>query len=300
MNALEALKITGKSLEDAGIDNAGKEAELIISHCLGADRLVLYRDNPAITEDVNIRIKEYSERRIKREPLQYILGYVEFCGLRIKVGKGVLIPRPETEMLAGEAIKVLRGQAAEGRRYVDSSGSPFNILDLCTGTGCVALALAGDFNDASVYGIDISELALKYAKQNAELNGINNVAFLQGDLFDPVEKYLRSQTSRLEFALIVSNPPYIKSGDIKNLQPEIRDWEPVEALTGGEDGLDYYRRIISGSKNYLTNSGHLVLELGFEQSIAVRKIAEDAGYRTIVFIKDYAGIERIMISGEEQ
>jgi len=303
MNAAEALKRTGKFLEDAGIENPGKEAELIVSHCFGIDRLVLYRDNPMIPEDVNIRINEFSERRIKREPLQYILGYTEFYGLKIKVGQGVLVPRPETELLAEEAIKVLRGQKAEGGGITDSSfipSSSFNILDLCTGTGCIALSLAREFTDASVYGTDTSEIAITYAKQNAELNGIKKIAFLRGNLFEPIEKDLRSQNSNLKFAMIISNPPYIKSGDIKNLQPEIKDWEPGEALSGGEDGLDYYRKIIPESKNYLNDCGHLMLELGIGQSVALKNIAEDAGFRNITVIKDYAGIERIMIIKKEQ
>lgn len=312
MNATEALKRIRKFLEDAGIENPGKEAELIVSHCLGKDRLVLYRDNPMIPEDVNIRINEFSERRIKREPLQYIIGYTEFHGLKIKVGQGVLIPRPETELLAEEAIKVLRGQKLPHHPPLNKGGqrggrtssfipsSSFNILDLCTGTGCIALSLAKEFPDAFVYGADISELAITYAKQNMELNGINNVAFLKGNLFEPVEKNLRSQNSNLKFALIVSNPPYIKSGDIKNLQPEIKDWEPVEALSGGEEGLDYYRKIIPESKNYLDDCGHLMLELGIDQSVALKHIAEDAGFRNTIFVKDYAGIERIMIIKKEQ
>ena len=300
MNALSKLRNAMEFLEKSGIDNAGREAELIISYCLNIDRVALYKDNPMISENIISKIDELLRRRAKREPLQYILGYTEFCGLKIKVGKGVLIPRPETELLVEEAVKVVRSQQFNPPLLTGNPPSPpfskggmggfVSILDLCTGCGCIALALAREFPDAQVYGTDISEIAIRYAKENAKLNKIKNVAFIKGSLFKPVKKSLNT------FDLIVSNPPYIKRNDIKNLQIEIKDWEPVKALDGGEDGLDYYRAIIPEAKNYLKECGCLMFELGVSQANGVRKMAEDAGFINISLIKDYAGINRILIA----
>ena len=282
MNALDKLKEARKLLGTSGIEDAVREAELIISHCLGIDRLTLYRDNPWIPKDTISRIDALLQRRTKREPLQYILGHMEFYGLKIRLGSGVLIPRPETELLAEEAIKIISN--------FEFRISNFTFLDLCTGTGCLALALAKEFPEAQVYGTDTSEIAIGYAKENAKLNGIRGVTFIKGSLFEPIKEFL------VTFDLIVSNPPYIRRNDIKSLQPEVKDWEPLEALDGGEDGLDYYRAIIPEARNYLKEGGCLMFELGNNQAAAVRRMAEDAGLINISLIKDYAGIERILIT----
>ena len=277
---MEKLKQATERLEKSGIEDAAREAETILIHCLRTDRSAFYRDNAIIPESVLERIDEFLDRRSKKEPLQYILGYVDFCGMKMRVGKGVLIPRPETELLAEEIIKTVK-------RVVLSVS--LNILDLCTGSGCLALAMAKEFPDAQVYGTDVSEIAIRYAKENAEINSIKNVTFLKGSLFEPI-------TELLIFDLIISNPPYIKRDDIRNLQPEIKDWEPLEALEGGEDGLDYYRLIIPESRGYLKDSGCLMLELGISQADAIRELAVKAGFKDIYFKKDYAGIERILVA----
>lgn len=292
MNSLDKLREATEFLKRSGIDDAVREAELIVSHCLGIERVTIYRDNPQILEEELTRIDGFLKRRSKREPLRYIVGYTEFYGLKIKVGPGVLIPRPETELLAEEAIKLFTVHR-----------SLFTVLDLCTGSGCLALALAREFPDAHIYGTDTSEIAIGYAKENAEINGIKNVTFVRGNLFEPIEKLVTGHWSLLPapflvqgliFDLIVSNPPYIKRDDIKDLQPEIRDWEPVEALNGGTDGLDFYRAIIPAAHSYLKEGGCLILELGFEQAGVVSRIAEDVGFKEVSLIKDYAGIERII------
>lgn len=169
------------------------------------------------------------------------------------------------------------------------------ILDLCTGSGCLALALAKEFSDAQVCGIDISEIALGYARRNADSNGINNITFLQGNLFEPFTKLLTLNSKLFSFDLIISNPPYIRSDDIKNLQTEIKDWEPLNALDGGTDGLDFYRAIIPTARGFLKNSGILMIEIGIDCADAVKKMFEGAGYSGIELIKDYAGIERIVV-----
>jgi release factor glutamine methyltransferase len=286
MRALDKLREAKELLEQYGIEDANREAEIIITHCLGIDRTVLYRDNIEISKEELEKIDEFLKMRSKREPLQYILGYVDFYGLKIKVGKGVLIPRPETEILAEVAIETVKREAL----------SVMRILDLCTGSGCLALALAKEFPAAKVYGTDISKIAIQYAEENARINRIGNVTFLEGSLFEPIKKLPTVDCPLFTFDLIVSNPPYIKRGDIKNLQLEIKDWEPVEALDGGENGLDYYRAIIPEAKGYLKREGFLIFEIGAGQSEEVRKIAKDAGFGNISLIKDYAGIERIFVA----
>jgi release factor glutamine methyltransferase len=167
------------------------------------------------------------------------------------------------------------------------------LLDLCTGSGCVALALAKEFGDAEVYGTDASDHAISYARENARTNNIGNVTFLTGSLFEPVREIFTDDNSSA-FDLITSNPPYIRHGDIKYLQPEIREWEPSEALDGGEDGLDYYRMIIPAAGDYLREHGFLILEIGISQADAVKKMAEGAGFSDTSTIRDCAGIERIV------
>jgi release factor glutamine methyltransferase len=163
----------------------------------------------------------------------------------------------------------------------------FTILDLCTGSGCIALALAKGFPEADVYGIDISGTAIHYAEKNAWENKIDNVVFLQGSLFEP---FKRSEG----FDLIISNPPYIKTADINSLQPEVKEWEPVNALDGGTDGLDYYRLITGEAGNFLKDHGILMLELGEESAKPVAEMLARAGFTGIRITKDYAGIERII------
>ncbi|MBA3071036.1 MAG: peptide chain release factor N(5)-glutamine methyltransferase [Nitrospirae bacterium] len=283
MNALDKIKEVTESLKGFGIEDAHKESEIILTHALKTDRTVLYRDNPAVTGKNIKDIGEILMRRGKREPLQYILGFVEFYGLKIKVGEGVLIPRPETELLAEEVIRLFTVHC-----------SPFTVLDLCTGSGCLALAIAKRFPDANVYGTDISRDAIRYAKENAELNAIRNVTFLKGSLFEPIKQLVTRHSSLVTFDVIVSNPPYIRSGDMPNLQPEINKWEPRNALDGGEDGLSYYRTILSEARGYLMISGVIFLEIGEGQAEEVSVIAMQNGFWNVSVKRDYAGIERIV------
>ncbi|MBM4146340.1 MAG: peptide chain release factor N(5)-glutamine methyltransferase [Nitrospira sp.] len=290
MRARETLQSARELLEMSGLNDADREAEFIVSHCLGIDRLHLYKEDPDIPEKILLQIYEYLRRRAAREPLQYILGYAEFHGLKIKAGPGVLIPRPETELMVEEALRILRN-IGKGKGTEKKSDNT-KILDLCTGSGCIALALAGEFPDAEVYGTDTSKVAIRYAEENVDRNRIKNVTFLKGNLFDPLKNLDN------KFDVIISNPPYIRRADMINLQPEIKDWEPVEALNGGEDGLDYYRIIIPESKNYLKEHGYLVLEIGIGQSDEVKWMAEEAGFQDIIAIRDYSGIERILIANK--
>jgi release factor glutamine methyltransferase len=293
LKALELLQSVKEVLQAAHLDAPQRDGELIVSHYIGTDRVHLFRDNPDISGQTLAEINECVERRKKREPLHYILGFSNFCGLKIHVGQGVLVPRPETELMVEEAVRIVRN-AGKGTG-TEKKQSNLKILDLCTGSGCIGLALAKEFPDAEVYGTDTSDAAVDYAEENARINAVRNIAFLRGSLFDPIKKRFASQNSRFTADLIISNPPYIKRADMKKLQPEIRDWEPREALDGGEDGLDYYRIIIPNAKEYLKIDGYLILELGVGQAGNVTDMAADAGFHQIALKKDYAGIERILI-----
>jgi release factor glutamine methyltransferase len=296
MRVLELLRKTIRSLEEAGIDDALSDAEMLVFHAAGLERLAAYVNNPETGRLISARVSRLLQRRLKGEPVQYIIGQVEFAGLAVKVGKGVLIPRPETELLVEEAVKAVRSKKPEAgsqpdRPVVpDSSSSachlPLSFLDLCTGSGCIALALAKEFTGAKVYGTDISGKALAFAKRNAADNGLQNVTFIQGPLFGPVKG--------MTFDLIISNPPYIRREELDTLQQEIRDWEPVEALDGGEDGMDFYRAILLSAGEYLKAGGLIFFELGYGQAEEVLKFAKRQGFKDISVITDYAGIKRIL------
>lgn len=279
MKALDCLKEISRILASFGIESPYKEAEIILAECAEMERTRIYRDNPALPAWTIDKIREFLKRRGRREPLQYIIGHAEFCGMTINVGPGVLIPRPETELLVEEAVKTAGNQRSE------VSGQ-MNILDLCTGSGCIALAIAKQLPESSVYGTDISERALKYAEENARLNDIRNVTFLQGSLFEPVQG--------MRFDLIVSNPPYIKNSALIYLQPEIKEWEPAEALAGGEDGMKFYRKILQASAGHLTGTGSIIMEAGFCGAEDIINAADASGFDIISMIKDYNGIDRTL------
>jgi len=275
MNALAKMKEISALFEEKGIEEPAREAEMLITGLLDLDRAGLYTYHTEIPEDRARRIDELAVRRTRGEPIQYLIGYVPFYGLKIHVGSGVLIPRPETELVVEEVIHQMRPKAT----------SPLTFLDLCTGSGCIALSIARHFPDAVVYGVDASEAAMVYATQNALANDVPNVRFKLGDLFEPV--------NALHFDCIVSNPPYVSHDEIKTLQREIREHEPISALDGGRDGLDFYRKIFRDAPAHLKDSGSLMLEIGFGQSAAIRSLALSAGFTQLNFIKDFAGIERI-------
>ena len=285
MRLLDAIKSSSDYLEKAGIADPLVDAELLVLHVAGIDRLRAYMDNPVADQRLLSRINRLIKRRSGGEPLQYIIGHVDFLGLEIRVGKGLLIPRPETELLVQEAVCEVKSYKEGGRNCKKNSTSTF--LDLCTGSGCIALALAKEFPAAKVYGSDISAVAIKYAKKNAEINGIKNVTFLKGSLFGPAKEHM-------PFDIITANPPYIMQSDIAGLQREVRDWEPVEALDGGEDGLVFYREILSEATVYLKEHGSILFELGFGQSEVVKEIAEGSGFKCISISKDFAGIDRVL------
>ncbi len=282
MKAIDRIREISNFLKVCGIDNAPKEAEEILQFCSGMDIVAMYRDNPQIPQSFSESAERLAGRRAFREPLAYIIGEVSFLDLTLSVGRGVLIPRPETELMAAHAIDAV-GARKRARRDL-------KFLDLCTGSGCLALALAQAYQNSRVYAGDISPWAIRYARENALRNRIGNADFFAGDLFAP----LRARKTEERFDLVISNPPYIKSADLKGLQPEIMSWEPLNAIDGGNDGLSYYRRLIPEAPEFLLEGGLLILEIGTGCLAQVSEMLEEAGFSRIINIKDYGGHERVV------
>jgi release factor glutamine methyltransferase len=276
VTALAKLKELSLLFKREGIEDHAREAATLLTETLCIDKAALHTGPLEIDEKISQELDLFAARRIQGEPLHYIIGHVDFFGLRIDVGQGVLIPRPETELMVEEAI-----------RLITARNGSIGVLDLCTGSGCIALSLAREIQRSVVLGIDWSEKALSYARRNAQCHGIGNAVFIKGDLFNPLSADIR-------FDCIISNPPYIRTNDISRLQKEI-GYEPIEALDGGEDGLDFYRRILDKAPRHLKKNSIVILELGFDQADCIRRLAAQHGFKNIRFVKDYAGIERIFI-----
>lgn len=261
------LEETKKRFAENGIDES--DAEWIFSIVLGAKRSEL-DDIPTIKPSESKRIREIAAERLTGRPLWYIIGDTEFYGCTIKVDERALIPRPETELLAESVVK----SAEKGDK----------ILDMCTGSGCIAVSVAKALADkgVSVTAADLSDAAIMLAKENAELNGVS-VSFVQSDMFTNV---------RGRFNIIVCNPPYIKSGEIPYIQKEVREYEPRVALDGGEDGLEFYRRIAADVKSYLAKDGMLIMECGEGQANDILQIFPKRDYAIV--LKDLSGVDRFV------
>jgi len=269
---LKILTWTKEYLAGKGVENARLEAEWLLCAALSLDRVGLYLNFDKPLQDNELAsFRSMVARRAKREPLQHILGTQEFMGLEFKTTAAALIPRHDTEVLLSEALRV--------------SPHPDSVLDIGSGSGCVAIVLAKNLPNAAVVSVDISAEALELAQRNAELNGVK-VDFRQGSLFGPV------QGGR--FDLIVSNPPYIPSAHIATLQPEVRQYEPQAALDGGVDGLDFYRLIIPVAPGHLHSGGWLLVEVGAGQSGAVTEMFAKNGFSAIFSAKDPGGIDRVV------
>ncbi|MFH0762678.1 MAG: peptide chain release factor N(5)-glutamine methyltransferase [Candidatus Omnitrophota bacterium] len=266
------------------------ESELLFCDVLKCGRLSLYLNKKSLlNRDECARISLALKRRARGEPLQYILGKSEFMGLTFKVAPEVLIPRPETEILVETALRVAGSRASVQARKL-------KILDIGTGSGCVAVSLAKFLPEAEIYASDISAEALEVAKENASLNNVN-IEFIQSDLFSSrgLSTVPACRTGR-DYGLIVSNPPYIPSAEIAKLQPEIQ-YEPRAALDGGADGASFFRRIIRGSLDNLCAGGFLIMEMGFNQAPEVGKIFQKyPDFEIIEVAKDYSGIERVIVA----
>lgn len=278
MTIKELINQGNMMLKNEGIESPKNKARTIMQYTLKKPReyLIIY-DNKEVTK---IQREEYIKnikRLIMGEPLQYIIGMQEFMKLKFIVTKDVLIPQPDTEILVEEVIDILK-----------NIQNPV-ILDLCTGSGAIAIAIAKYVQNVKIYAVDISKKALEIAKQNATLNGVaNNIKFIESNLFDKIKDE--------KFDIIVSNPPYVPTNDIKKLPIDVQN-EPHLALDGGNDGMDFYRKIAKEGYKYLNRQGYICLEIGYDQKNDVKKIIEnERRYVETYCKKDLCQNDRIIVT----
>ena len=294
----EAYNMGKAVLLEASVPDAETDARLLLEYVCGTNRnTLLAHGDREVTEEQESTFRELVEKRSRRIPLQHLTGVQDFMGLEFAVNEHVLIPRQDTEILVEEALHYLH--------------DGMQVLDMCTGSGCILISLLHYSNNCEGVGVDVSEEALKVAEQNAvkllgtqavrNLSGISgesadsrepqdmfvgtHVRFLQSDLFEKVEG---------KFDIIISNPPYIQSGVIDTLMPEVRDYEPRLALDGSGDGLSFYRRILDECPRYLQKGGMLFFEIGYDQGEAVSRLMEQAGFLGVMLVSDYAGMDRVV------
>ncbi|MFM8682706.1 MAG: peptide chain release factor N(5)-glutamine methyltransferase [Chthoniobacterales bacterium] len=272
---LEVLRGAESYLAERGVENPRLNAEHLLAHALGLKRMELYLQfDRQLTEAERAPLRETVKRRGAREPLQHILGTAEFHGRTFACDKRALIPRPETEQLVEIALEMAKGKAAP------------KILDVGTGSGVIAITLALELTAAEVHAADLSPGALALAAENAARHGLtDHIAFHQADLLPPGE---------IKFDLIIANLPYIPSGEIASLSPEVRH-DPLSALDGGPDGLDLVRRLIDAVPDRLAPGGALLLELGAGQADAVNTLLADRKFRDISVRSDYQNIPRFAV-----
>jgi release factor glutamine methyltransferase len=279
---LKLISWTRDYFASRNIESARADAEILLAHCLSLRRIDLYvqHEKPLTGEELT-RFRGLVKRRARREPVAYITGEKEFWSLPLKVTPAVLIPRPETECLVEAALAVLSKDEFPG---------PRRILDLGTGSGAIVLALAVERPGDDFFATDRSGEALSIARENARRHGVDDrVCFMEGDWFAPVN------TAAARFDLIVSNPPYIRRGDLEDLQPEIRQFEPPGALDGGPEGIDCLAHIILTAPRYLRSSGSLLLEMGHDQQGLLTEAVRRAGcYGDGTFLRDYGGHDRVL------
>lgn len=272
----EVLKAASIRLEAKNIDSPRLDAEILLAHVLKCRRLSLYVDaDKNLPLEAVFRFNDLITRRIEGVPVAYLTGFKEFMGLNFAVNENVLIPRPDTEILTEFVGEYLR-----------SLGGDVNFADLGVGSGAICVSILKFVKSARAYAVDISEKALEVAKFNAQKFHVDDRAeFFCGDLFAPLEGRI--------FNAIVSNPPYIPICELETLQPEVKK-EPLLALDGGEDGLNFYRRIISDAPRFLVDGGLLAVEIGINQSAAVKDLMKSAEFNDVEIFKDLAGIERVV------
>ena len=274
-----------EKLNTAKVPEASLDARLLLEYACGTNHntLLSHGDMEVSSED-EARYRDFIAKRLDRVPVAYIVGNAEFMGIEFDVTKDVLIPNQDTETLTEEALRYLH--------------DGMNVLDLCTGSGCIALSLLKYSNDTHAVGTDMSDAALLIAGQNAKKHGLDErFRAVKADIFPDgsrMEAWGDGTESCDKYDLIVSNPPYIPTAVIETLEPEVKTFEPYMALDGSEDGLSFYKRIVPGAKEYLYKSGYLLLEIGFDQGDAVKELMESNGYKDVQVIKDLGGNDRVV------
>jgi release factor glutamine methyltransferase len=274
-----ALHAAATRLEEAGIATPRQDAEALLARALGTTRLGLYtRGCAPVPDDVLADFHGLLTRRARQEPLQYLLGTAEFCGLELAVGPGVFIPRPETEGLVDRALALELAPAA-------------SVLDLCAGSGALACALAARRPDWRVWAVEQASVAAGWARANVRRLGLDGrVRILEGDLWAPLAGHVRPGA----VDLVVANPPYLAAPLLPALQAEVREWEPRDALDGGTDGLNVIRRLLREGPAWLRSGGVMLVEIGEEHGAAVAALAADPGHAEVRVHRDFRGQDRIL------
>ena len=271
MTYREAVEFGTKCLTDAGVPDAALDAWYLLQMVCKIERSYYYvHGEEDITQDAQKEYEIAVQKRAEHIPLQYIIGEQEFMGLRFKVNSNVLIPRQDTETLVEQVLKIVK--------------PGMKVLDLCTGSGCVLISVLKNAPELTGMGSDISKTALLVAKENAKLHEVD-AEWVRSDLFDNITE---------TFDVIMANPPYIPTGEILSLMPEVRDFEPENALDGGADGLDFYRKIAGQVKDYLNPGGYVYMEIGCDQGEAVSELMRNAGFTEVEVIKDLARNDRVV------
>ena len=278
------LEWTGPFFQKKGIDSPRLCAELLLAHVLNQPRIKLYTDYERVVAPNDLAaFRDLVQRASQDEPVAYLTGKAHFFNLEFEVNRSVLIPRPDTETLVENVIQLVRHQPGlEAPR----------VMDLCTGTGCIAAAIAHNIKDAVVLATDLSPEAIAVAKRNIDRLGLTGrVAVEQGDLFAPLDHLV----DRQPFHIITANPPYIASTQIESLERSVRDYEPITALDGGLDGLAIHRRILTEAPRRLLSGGHLFLEIAFDQADSARQaISAHPEFTDVRVLKDHAGNDRVL------
>lgn len=271
MTYREAVEFGTKCLTDAGVPDAALDAWYLLQMVCKIERSYYYvHGEEDITQDAQKEYEIAVQKRAEHIPLQYIIWEQEFMGLRFKVNSNVLIPRQDTETLVEQVLKIVK--------------PGMKVLDLCTGSGCVLISVLKNAPELTGMGSDISKTALLVAKENAKLHEVD-AEWVRSDLFDNITE---------TFDVIMANPPYIPTGEILSLMPEVRDFEPENALDGGADGLDFYRKIAGQVKDYLNPGGYVYMEIGYDQGEAVSELMRNAGFTEVEVIKDLARNDRVV------
>ncbi|MGC9940343.1 MAG: peptide chain release factor N(5)-glutamine methyltransferase [Verrucomicrobiota bacterium] len=318
MTVLEAIQKSTEFLGKKNVDSPRLQTELLLAHLLKMPRMKLYLNfDRVLTVSETDALRESIKRRGLREPLQHITGSTSFCGHEIRVNRNVLVPRPETEQLAEFGWRFINqeGIQAGDNNLVAPERGPCRenptILDFCTGSGCIAIAVATKCPQAKIVATDISTEALTLASENAARNNVaDRIAFLQGDGLAALERAsseelpapqsTRQSGSQSDpvrsFDLIISNPPYIPSAELATLDPEVRDFDPGLALDGGTDGLDFYRILATGAKPFLKPDGKIILEFGDGQAAMIKKMFEDEKWIVEAVEEDYSQRARFLVA----
>ena len=298
----ELIKIGEKQLADAGVRDSQIDAKELFCYMMGYDKVALMMHWQDIMADNQCEAYfDLVGERASRVPLQHITGEQEFMGHKFKVSSDVLIPRQDTETMVEDAIQLISMGSFRGNLYNEDAKMKDNpdVLDLCCGSGAIGISIAKAYPRASVVCSDISKEALALAGENAKSNSAKNVKFVESDMLSAA--YFNGKLKTKKFDLIISNPPYIQSAVIETLEPEVKDHEPRMALDGGEDGLDFYRRIAEDAAGHLKKNGVLMMEIGYDQKDTVKNLlAENGGYEKIIGLADLAGLDRIVVARKKQ